>query len=226
MNKKYYKAYDYRYKQVHEMTNKAWAGDGFSPSIEKLLKKYGANENSSILEVGCGEGQNAIHLLLNNFNVEACDVSKEAIKWCKLNADKCNVDKNKFFVMDALNNRLDKKYDFIYSVAVLHMLVNQSDRDKFLKFFYDHLKDNGIGFVIVMGNGVETRKTNPDDAFNLVEREFNGKTIKIASTSCRMVTKAEFLKEIDNANLKLLNFYLDYTISGFNVCMVAEIMKK
>lgn len=42
----------------------------FLPGLEKdlalhlkLLKKYGADKNSSILEIGCGEGQNALNLI-------------------------------------------------------------------------------------------------------------------------------------------------------------------
>ena len=69
MNKKYYEAYDDRYKQVHQSHNKPWAGYRPSPTIEKLLNKYGANSSSSILEIGCGEGQNAIYLLQKNYNL-------------------------------------------------------------------------------------------------------------------------------------------------------------
>ncbi len=223
--KKYYEAYEDRYKKVHSEKNLAWAGEGHSPTIEKLLKKYGATKNSRILEIGCGEGQNAIYLLSRGYNVLASDISPEAIRWCKQKAKEKNVSEQPFFVMDILKNSLKDKFDFIYSVAVLHMLVEQDDRDKFLNFVHDHLKDNGKAFIIVMGDGVETRKTDTSKAFELADRTFNGETIQVATTSCRMVTWSEFLNELSRANLNVIHHYVDTTIAGFDVSMVAEVEK-
>lgn len=222
--KKYYEAYEDRYKKVHQETGLAWAGEKPSQTILDLLEKYHADENSSILEVGCGEGQNAFNLLAHNYNnLEAFDVSKEAISWCKINAKKLGLSENHFFVADALKDKLNKKYDFIYSVAVLHMLVEDEDRNKFLRFFHEHLNDNGKGFIIIMGDGKETRKTDPTKAFELADRPFGDSTVQVATTSCRMVTWEQFLAELEKAGLKVVDKYLDYTISGFNVSMVAEV---
>ena len=226
MDKKYYEAYEDRYIQVHQSQNKPWAGDKPSPTIEKLLKKYGVNSNSSILEIGCGEGQNAIHLLKKHYNLEASDVSNEAIRWCKEQAKVAGVDENRFFVMDILNNKLDKKYDFIFSVAVLHMLVDDNDRHEFFNFVRNHLKDEGKAFIIVMGDGKMTRKTDTTKAFDLADRPFEDKTIQVATTSCRMVTWDTYLKEFKEAKLKVIDHFLDKTISGFDVSMVAVAEKE
>ena len=226
MKRKYYEAYEDRYKKVHSEKKLAWAGEGHSPSIEKILKKYHASKKSTILEIGCGEGQNAIYLLSQGYNVLASDVSPEAIRWCKQKAKEKNVPESQFFVMDILNNTLAEKYDFIYSVAVLHMLVEQADRDKFLSFVHDHLKDKGRAIIVIMGDGVETRKTDTTKAFDLSDREFGDEIIQVATTSCRMVTWAEFLSELDRANLKVLNHYVDKTIAGFDKSMVAEVERK
>ena len=226
MDKKYYEAYDDRYKQVHQSHNKPWAGYRPSPTIEKLLKKYGANSSSSILEIGCGEGQNAIYLLQKNYNLEASDVSPEAIRWCKEQARIAGVEEDRFFVMDILNNHLDKKYDFIFSVAVLHMLVDDKDRREFFNFVRNHLKDTGKAFIVVMGDGKMTRKTDSTKAFELSDRPFGDKTIQVATTSCRMVTWEQYLQEFEDANLKVLDHYLDKTISGFAISMVAVVEKE
>ena len=226
MDKKYYEAYEDRYIQVHQSQNKPWAGDKPRPTIEKLLKKYGVNSNSSILEIGCGEGQNAINLLKKQYNLEASDVSNEAICWCKEQARLAGVDENRFFVMDILNNKLDKKYDFIFSVAVLHMLVDDNDRHEFFNFVRNHLKDEGKAFIIVMGDGKMTRKTDTTKAFDLADRPFEDKTIQVATTSCRMVTWDTYLKEFKEAKLKVIDHFLDKTISGFDVSMVAVAEKE
>lgn len=50
----------------------------------------------------------------------ATDISKDAIMFCKntyLNYT------NHFEILDCINGNCDKKFDFIYSVAVIHMLV-------------------------------------------------------------------------------------------------------
>ena len=226
MSKKYYEAYEERYKKVHKETGLAWAGEKPSQILEKLLKKYGANKNSLILEIGCGEGQNALNLMSKNYNLEASDISKEAIKWCKEKAKGLNLDPDKFFVMDILKNKLTKKYDFIFSVAVLHMLVEDEDRNKFLSFIYQHLKSKGKAFVIIMGDGVEQYKTDSSKAFELAERPFGDSTIQVATTSCRKVNWETFLSELENANLKVLDHYLDKTISGFDISMVAEVERE
>ncbi len=226
MERKYYEAYEDRYKKVHSEKNLAWAGEGHSPTIEKLLKQYGANKNSSILEIGCGEGQNAIYLLSEGYNVHASDISPEAIRWCKQKASEKGVSQSPFFVMDILQNSLAEKFDFIYSVAVLHMLVEQGDRDKFLKFVHDHLKKSGKAFIVIMGDGEETRKTDINKAFELADRPFWGETIQVATTSCRMVTWSEFLNELNRANLNVIHHFLDKTIAGFENSMVAVVERK
>lgn len=223
--KEYYKAYEDRYKKVHKETGLAWAGERPSPILKKLLKKHHANKDSSILEIGCGEGQNAIYLMSNGFNFEASDVSKEAIKWCKKQAKEMKLDGKKFFVLDALDNNLKKKYDFIYSVAVLHMLVGDEERNKFLTFVRDHLNEKGKAFIIVMGNGIVTRNTGTEEAFELAEKAFGDSTIQVAATSCRIVTWEEYLAELDRAGLNVIDHYIDDTVSGFeqSKVMVAEV---
>ncbi len=106
------------------------------------------------------------------------------------------------------------------------MLVEDEDRKKFLKFIYNHLNPEGKAFIDIMGDGVQTRKTDKTKAFELADRPFGNELIKVATTSCRMVTKEEFAQEIKSANLEILNLSLDYTITGFDVSMVAEVQKK
>ena len=125
--------------------------------------------------------------------------------------------------MDILKNNLKKKYDFIYSVAVLHMLVEEKDRLKFLVFIRKHLKENGKAFIIVMGDGKEERRSDTTKAFDLADRPFGDSIVKVATTSCRMVNWEKLLEEMDNANLKVLNYYNDKTISGFVNSMVVEV---
>ena len=77
-----------------------------------------------------------------------------------------------------------------------------------------------------MGDGKMTRKTDTSKAFELADRPFEDKMIKVATTSCRMVTWDQYLKEFKEAGLNVLEHYLDKTISGFEVTMVAVAEKE
>lgn len=224
--KQYYKAYEDRYKKVHKTTGLAWAGDEPSIILKDLFEKYSINTSSNILEIGCGEGQNAIFLLNENYNIVASDVSPAAIKWCKTKANQAGILKNRFFVLDIVKNKHKRTYDCIYSISTLHMLVLDSDRKAFFDFIYNHLNTNGIAIVTSMGDG-EFEKNTSDitKAFELNEREFNNQIINVASTTCRIVNWENILAEVKNSNLQIVDKFVSTKISGFNVSMVL-ILKK
>ena len=51
----------------------------FYPEVEEFLKKYNANNEDNILDLGCGEGRDAIYLLEKGYQVLAIDYSINAI---------------------------------------------------------------------------------------------------------------------------------------------------
>lgn len=177
--KKYYEAYDDRYKKIHTEEKVSWADENPSKIILDLLLKYSANSNSKIFEIGCGEGQNAIYLMENGLHITATDVSPEAINWCKSKAKENGVDSKNFFVVDALENNLIEQYDYIYAISTLHMLVKDEDRHKFLTFINSHLKNNGKAIISIMGDGIQ-EKNNSDitKSFNLGERNWKARLSK------------------------------------------------
>ena len=65
--RKYYEAYDERYKTVHEKGMR-WASDEISPIVFDTMLKYGIGKNAAILETGCGEGRDAIPLLQDGYD--------------------------------------------------------------------------------------------------------------------------------------------------------------
>ena len=225
--KKYYEAYEERYKKIHLEENTSWMDEKPSEIILELLLKYGANRSSKILEIGCGEGQNAIYLLTNGLNVVATDVSPEAISWCKKQCKQNKISDSKFFVLDALDNDLDEKFDYIYSVSTLHMLVKNEDRNRFLEFVSTHLNANGKAIITIMGDGIN-EKNNSDitKSFDLIERDFKGKTVSVASTSCRIVNWTTFLKELSTAHLTIIDKFNTDRIMGFNNSMVVVCSKE
>lgn len=137
-DRKYYEAYDDRYKTAHEKSIR-WFGDEPSAVVLEIIEKYKIDKKDSILELGCGEGRDAQVLLNNGYQLLATDISKEAIEFCEKLSEQY---KNNYQVLDCVNGKLDEKFDFIYAVAVIHMLVLDEDRRAFYQFIYNHLTEN------------------------------------------------------------------------------------
>ena len=135
-NKKYYAAYEERYKTAHQ-NGVSWSSDQCSPIVMEVIQKYNIEPEHCLLEIGCGEGRDSKTVLERGYNLMATDISNEAIQYCK--SVMPNFEKH-FSVLDCLSDNLDKTFDFIYGIAVIHMLVLDEDRDGFYQFIYRHLK--------------------------------------------------------------------------------------
>ena len=198
----YYEAYDDRYRQVHQ-EKLEWFSRNPSPIVGQVLEEFHLGPASMILELGCGEGRDAIHLLRQGYRVLATDISPEAITHCRRIAPTFS---NHFQVLDCIGGKLDGQFDFIYAVAVVHMLVEDIHRKGFYQFIHSHLKECGIALICTMGDGEVQRKSDITNAFSLQERihEQSGKTVHIASTSCRMVDFPTFRAELEQNGFAIL----------------------
>ena len=221
---KYYKAYDKRYKQVHEK-NLSWSSDNNTKLVYEIIKKYRINKDDAILEIGCGEGRDAKFLLKQGYNILATDVSVEAIKFCKL---KDSNNRDNYLILDVLNNNeYLQKFDFIYSIACVHMFTEVNDRNKYYKFIKEHLKDNGIALILSMGDGNKEVVTNPNDAWKDSERihQETGKKLMIASTSCKIVSFKTWFDELEKNNLIVTEHGITQIVPDFPEIMYVVIKK-
>lgn len=198
--KKYYEAYDERYKAVHQK-NLRWMGYSPSDIVLQTVNKFGVTKGDTLLELGCGEGRDAIALLEKGYNLLATDVSNEAVGYCKAQYKKYA---DNFELLDAVSGTHKQKYDFIYSVAVIHMLVLDEDRKAFYFFIKEHLNKNGIALICTMGDGILERKTDISVAFDLGERVCEGEKVLVAETSCRIVTSQTFEKELKDTGFEII----------------------
>lgn len=221
--RKYYEAYDDRYRQVHEKALQ-WASDTPSAIVLEAMENYGIGKEASILELGCGEGRDAVQLLKRGYALAAMDISPEAIRYCR---EKWPEFSDNFRVLDCIAGTLEAKFDFIYAVAVIHMLVEDADRAAFYHFIREHLKEKGIGLVCTMGDGTMERKSDVSTAFCLQERTHGetGEKLLLAGTSCRMVTRETFLREIQENGLETLETGLTSVEPDFPVMLYAIVKK-
>ena len=224
MGKKYYEAYDDRYKQIHAQ-DLQWSSEMPSKIVIETIQSVSLPTNSKILEIGCGEGRDAYLLLTQGFDVLATDVSCEAVRYCKKKFPNFS---EHFQVVDCVTEKLGKKFDFIYAVAVVHMLVSDSDRNAFYGFIREHLSSNGLALICTMGDGSFERQTDIHTAFDIMERIHGetGKTVQIANTFCRIVSFATFEEEIVSNGLEIINQGITAVEPDFPQMMFAVVKSK
>ena len=222
--KKYYEAYDERYKQIHSM-NLEWEAKVHSPVLDEVIAKLGLDKESKMLELGCGEGGDAFYMMKKGYDVCATDISPEAILFCKQKGAEYA---DRFMVLNACEDSLDERFDFIYSVAVLHMLVLEEDRQKFLTFVKEHLKESGAALMLSMGDGEMERSSDISNAFEKQERVHTetGTKVYVASTSCKMVSFSTLEAEMEQSGLLVEEKGITSIEPSFPMIMYAIVKRK
>ena len=217
----YYEAYDERYKQVHSQSLQ-WFSDSPSPIVCEVISEFQLPQTAKMLEIGCGEGRDAFHLLSQGYDLLATDVSAQAIAFCR---KKKPAYQARFRTLNCLTETLSQPFDFIYAVAVIHMLVPDEDRSGFYRFIARHLKPDGIALIGSMGDGSFERSSDIAAAFTLSERmhEGSGKTMHLAGTSCRVVSSATFVQEIESNGLTIVKQGITSVEPDFPVMMYAVV---
>jgi len=221
--REYYEAYDDRYKQVHEKQLQ-WFSNINSQIVDEIINKYEITKEMKIIEIGCGEGRDAQHLIKKGYSLLATDISPTAINYCKSN---CPEHANSFMVLNCLTDRLSSKFDFIYAVAVLHMLVLDSNRIQFYRFIYEQLNENGIALICTIGDGKKQSSTDISTAFDLQPRthEQTGEELCIAGTSCRIVNFETLYREASENNLTVIESGVTSIKPDFPVVMFAVVKR-
>ena len=224
--KKYYEAYDLRYKRIHE-DGQLWFKNAPTPELLDWITVQNVPLEDAILEVGCGEGRDAIYLANNGYKVAGTDVSEEAINICKTKSDE-NQLKIEWFKEDFIEiEDIDlPSYNWIYSIGTLHMLVDDEDRRQFLANLYTRLNKNGRLLLVSKGDGITSFKTKKEEAFDLVERfhYLEDKKYSLEATSFCRKTWEEHLKEIEAVGFKINKNYISKN-EFYDDCMIVYALK-
>ncbi|MGE7184147.1 class I SAM-dependent methyltransferase [Peribacillus sp. NPDC006672] len=113
---------------------------GFEPSDSAILTKdfFLENKVKDILIPGIGYGRNAKVFIDNGINITGIEISKTAIDLARQNGINFRIFHGSVTDMPFDN----KRYDGIFCYALIHLLNNR-ERDKFIKDCYKQLKPNG-----------------------------------------------------------------------------------
>ena len=128
---------------------------------------------------------------------------------------------------DVLADSLDTRFAFIYSVAVIHMLVDDESRSAFCAFVRDHLTEHGIALICTMGDGEWEMQSDISTAFEIQTRihEPSGREVQIAGTSCRMVSWDTFRRELAESGLAIVEQGITAVEPDFPQMMYALVEK-
>ena len=224
MERRYYEAYDDRYRQIHTQQLR-WFSEEPSPIVWQILSAFSVPKSAAILEIGCGEGRDAKALLHAGYHLLATDISPAAISFCRAEDPFFS---EQYRVLDCLSESLAEKFDFIYAVSVLHMLVKDVDRDGFYRFIEKHLSQSGIALICTMGDGSIERQSDISTAFDLQERihEKTGKTVQVAGTSCRVVSFVSLHRELRENGFRILQEGMTSIEPDFPCMMYAVVTKE
>ena len=111
-----------------------WIIDQAQPDLIAAVEK-GEVCGPTVLDVGCGAGDNAIYLAGRGFDVTGVDVSAKAISIAKQKAREAAVDVT-FITLDALKiGTLAKKFDTVIDFGLFHNL--KGDRERYVRALSD-----------------------------------------------------------------------------------------
>lgn len=93
-----------------------------------------------LMDLGCGEGRDAIFFAKKGFDVLAIDISEQGLKKAEKYAEEEKI-KIETLKKNIIDYRLDKKYDIIISTGTLHYLPPKQRAEKFQN--YKEFTNNG-----------------------------------------------------------------------------------
>jgi len=135
----YYSAYDTRYRTAYAAGAESWAAlhPGYLDSAIAAVREFlveAATGDSSIAELGCGEGYVGEAVALAGFAYTGFDISEAAIGKAKARLQR-HGSAAEAVCADVLH--LDHAYDGKFNTGIdigcLHMLVTDADRAQFLR---------------------------------------------------------------------------------------------
>jgi len=163
------KSYD---KIAHEYTKQHGYDEQLSiPSLKIFLTFL--HGNPTVLDVGCGGGQDSKFLTDNGCSVFGIDISKEMIKLAKKYAPDAT-----FRIADVIKLPTGTKYDGIWCCRVFQH-ISIDEQDKFLNKLNALLKKNGILYITsVVSDGKENYETFDSGSDGLLKKRLTEKSFK------------------------------------------------
>ena len=132
---------------------KWYEGDGYYWGTEpagfcdELMRLCPPSEGKKVLDIGCGEGKDAVYMASKGYEVTAFDLTENGIRKTKRLAEKRGVKINAY--VDDINTfKTDEQFDVIYSSGTVQYLFDEN-KAAFFEKIGRIIKKNGIVFFNV-----------------------------------------------------------------------------
>lgn len=122
---------------------------GLEPNMlcYEIMKRKPPVKPYKVLDIGCGEGKDAVFFAKNGYDVTAFDISETGIQKAKNLADIHSV-KVDFFKADIKDFRIETDYDIIFSSGVFHYIPLDL-RQSLIDNLKEHTKISGLNVINV-----------------------------------------------------------------------------
>ncbi len=117
---------------------------GKKPSVmcERIVKLHPPGPDVTVLDIGCGEGRNAVYLARQGYTVSAFDISRNGIDKTLRYAEEADV-QVEAFKANINEYRLGKPYDILFATGSLHYMPPEI-RDKIFANYRRFTRPGGL----------------------------------------------------------------------------------
>lgn len=134
------------YEEEYQKDTYFW---GLRPSTMclRVLEYLPPDRPLKLLDIGCGEGKDAVFFARCGYEVSAFDISDAGLDKCKRLAELANVPV-RAFKANLWDYRLEEDYDILFSSGALHYIKPEL-RDEILGNYKSHVRKNGLAALHV-----------------------------------------------------------------------------
>lgn len=113
----------------------------------EVMKLIPPTKPLRVLDIGCGEGKDAVFFAKNGYKVSAFDITQSGIDKARRLAEKHRVNVN-FFKADVSDFRLESEFDVIFCSGVLHYIPNEL-REEIFENYRKYTAEGGLNAMNV-----------------------------------------------------------------------------
>ena len=130
----------------------------------RVIEKIPPNRYLHLLEIGCGEGRDAVFFARSGYDVAAYDIAEDGVRKTLRLASRFHVPVNAFRA-DMLDFSPRENYDIVYASRALHYLPPQR-REAFFTEYKKHTNPGGVHAFMVLVEKPSVRNS-PDQEENV-----------------------------------------------------------
>ncbi len=134
------------YEKWYEGDDYYW---GLKPGdfLNELIELCPPSPNAKVLDIGCGEGKDAVYMAEKGYKVSAFDLTQNGIRKTVSLAKRRGVEINAY--VDDINTfSTDEQFDIIYSTGTVQYLFDEN-KENFFKKLEKMTRQNGIVYINV-----------------------------------------------------------------------------